>query len=138
MTPEQVGPERKGTSVTDDGTWAYNCDVAASSDSIPIEFGDYPVGANYLLLAAYNMAWFWVLGIPFYIMLATLSQLWWWWDLADRTTRGVSAEEWWRFVWINLVIFFMFQFSFWLIWIPGINFGVPIIGFIVYLYVAYA
>ena len=90
------------------------------------------------MLAAYNMAWFWVIGIPFYVLFAALSQAWWGLDLWDRTIRGIDSDEWWRFVWINIVIANCFFWSFWLIWIPGVNFGVPIIGFIVYLYAAYA
>ena len=112
--------------------------MAASSDSVPIEFGDYPVGANYLLLAAYNMAWFWIVGLPFYVLLASLSTLWWWWDFAARVLNGADSDEFWRFFWVNTVIFWCFIFNFWLIIVPGLNFAVPIIGFIVYLYAAYA
>ena len=91
-----------------------------------------------MLLAAYNMAWFWILGLPFYVLLAGLSTLWWWWDYADRILRGTDSNEFWRFFWINTVIFWSFLINFWLIIIPGLNFGVPIIGFMVYLYAAYA
>ena len=97
----------------------------------------YPVESNIFMLITYQTAWFWILGLPFYLILAPISQTWWTIELIVVMFSGGSFNEILKLIWINTVVFWSYLFNMILMIVPIANFAVPVLGTIVYIYVAF-
>ena len=97
----------------------------------------YPEAANLFMLITYQSAWFSILGLPLYLMMAFFSQIWWGFELVVVVFAGGSFGEIIKLIMINIIAFWSyFVLTFFTI-VPGVNLIVPILGFAVYLYVAF-
>ena len=83
------------------------------------------------------MSWFWILGIPAYMILALVCISWFSIDFLVRLFSGAGFDELILFWWINIVVSWNFMLGFFMTIVPFVNFLVPIFGFLVYLYIAF-
>ena len=70
-------------------------------------------------------------------MMGGVSQTWWTVELLLSLVTGGSLDNILKLTAINLISFWAYFINTLLSIVPGLNFVVPVLGFLVYLYVAF-